>query len=87
MYLTNANSLSNMYSDFFTRIMQCFLRLRFYAVTFEKMYLYFCWFLKKKGKKKRESKKPPKKTPSKPQNYRASFLNSCLYILEICVHS
>lgn len=60
MYLTNA-SLSNMYSDFFTRIMQCFLRLRFYAVTFEKMYLYFCWFLKKKGKKKRESKKTPKK--------------------------
>lgn len=59
MYLTN--SLSNMYSDFFTRIMQCFLRLRFYAVTFEKMY--FCWFLKKKGKKKRESKKtPPQKT-------------------------
>lgn len=61
MYLTN--SLSNMYSDFFTRIMQCFLRLRFYAVTFEKMYLYFCWFLKKKGKKKRESKKTPQKNP------------------------
>lgn len=46
---------------FFTRIMQRFLRLCFYTVTFEKMYLYFCWFLKKKKKRKRGKKKRKQK--------------------------